>query len=104
MFEDFGQLPPMLDLPMYANDNTCDEISNNGIASYQQFREVYKLEVVQRQSEESEEQQGFRDLLLRLHEGDSSLDDWKRLSIRFEEQLTRIEQECFSDAIFLLTT
>ena len=81
MFGDFRQLPSVLDLPMYANDNTHNEISNNGIASYQQFREAYKLEVVQRQSGESEEQQGFRDLLLRLREGDSSLDDWKRLSI-----------------------
>lgn len=43
LFEDFGQFPP-LDLPMYA--------SNDGFAAYKQFREVYKLEAIQRQSRE----------------------------------------------------
>ena len=60
MFGDFGQLPPVLDVPMYANDISHDTNSNNGIASYKQFREVYKLDVVQRQSGESEEQRSFR--------------------------------------------
>jgi len=36
------------------------------------------------QSGESGEQQEFRDILLRLHQEDSSLKDWNRLSTRFD--------------------
>ena len=103
MFGDFGQLPPVLDLPMYAVNASRDTLSNNGIASYKQFREVYKLEIIQRQSGNSEEQQCFREILLRLREGDSNLDDWKRLTTRFKGNLNRIEQDRFSETVFVLT-
>jgi ATP-dependent exoDNAse (exonuclease V) alpha subunit len=100
---DFGQLPPVLDFPMYANNVSHDTTSNDGIASYKSFREVYKLDIVQRQSGDSEEQQGFRELLLRLRNGDSSLNDWEKLSTRFEGKLNRIERDRFLDAVFILT-
>ena len=58
-FGDFGQLPPVLDVPMYANNTTQDANSNDGIGAYKEFKEVYKLDVVQRQSGEEEEQQAF---------------------------------------------
>ena len=91
MFGDFRQLPPVRDMPMYANNITHDIISNDGIAAYKHFREVYKLDVVQRQSGNSEEQQGFRELLLRLRDGECTLEDWKKLCTRFENNLNRIE-------------
>jgi ATP-dependent DNA helicase PIF1 len=75
LFRNFGQLPPVLDLPMYTTNTSQATISNNRIASYKQFWEVYKLEKIQRQSENSEEQQCFRKILLRLREGESTLDD-----------------------------
>jgi len=103
MFGDFEQLSPVLDLPMYTTDVSRDTISNDRIASYLQFREVYKLEKIQRQSGDSIEQQRFREILLRLREGENSLDDWKQLTTRFEENLNRIERERFSDAVFILT-
>jgi len=49
MFGDFGQLPPDLDFTMYA-DAKRDSLSNSGIAAYNQFKEVYKLEIAQCQS------------------------------------------------------
>jgi hypothetical protein len=64
---------------------------------------VYKLEKIQRQSEDSLEQQCFREIVLRLREGENNLDDWRQLTTRFEENLNRIEQEWFSDAMFILT-
>jgi len=103
MFGDFGQLPPVLDLPMYTDKAMCGTISNNGVASYKQFREVYKLDVVQRQSEDSEEKRSFRDFLLRAREGKPTIDDWKLLRIRFEGNLDRVERDRFLDAVFLLT-
>ena len=55
LFGNFGQLPPVLDLPMYATNVSHDTKSNDGITAYKQFREVYKLDIVQRQSGETEE-------------------------------------------------
>lgn len=104
LFGDFGQLPPVLDLPMYVTEVSQDPVSNDGIAAYKHFSEAYKLDVVQRQSGESEEQRAFRDILLRLRDGESVLDDWRMLSTRFEENLSRTERDRFSDAIHLLTT
>ena len=34
LFEDFRQLPSVIDLPIYAKDISHDTTSNNGIASY----------------------------------------------------------------------
>src|SRR6266498_2572420 len=101
LFGDFGQLPPVLDLPMYTNNASHDESSNNGLVAYKQFKEVYELEQVLRQS--GTKQQEFRDILLRLRDGDSSIDDWKILAKRFDENLNRIEHDRFRDAVFILT-
>ncbi|RHZ78599.1 hypothetical protein Glove_159g42 [Diversispora epigaea] len=100
IFGDFGQLPPVLDLPMYT-DVLRDPLSNNGHATYLLFQEVYKLDVVQRQSGNSKEQEEFRDILLRLRNGESTLPDWKILTTRFEEKLSGVESNQFSDAMFL---
>ena len=74
MFGDFSQLLPVLDLPIY-NDAKRDSLSNSGIAAYKQFKEVYKLEIAQHQSENSKEQQEFRNILLRLRNEESTIDD-----------------------------
>ncbi|PKB95961.1 hypothetical protein RhiirA5_435717 [Rhizophagus irregularis] len=51
----FGQLSPVRDLPMYASTKR-DELSDSSFAAYKQFKEAYKLNVVQRQSGNSKEQ------------------------------------------------
>ncbi len=63
MFDDFSQLPPVFDLFMYTN-NLQKLLSNDSFAAYKLFREMYKLDVIQRQSGNSREQQNFRDILL----------------------------------------
>ncbi|CAB4412397.1 unnamed protein product [Rhizophagus irregularis] len=101
---DFGQLPPVLDVPMFSKNTSVDGNSNKGIAAYKHIREVFKLDVILRQTGNSNEQKEFRDILLRMRDRESSLDDWKILSTRFEENLNQQERERFSDAVFLLTT
>jgi ATP-dependent DNA helicase PIF1 len=101
LFGDFGQLPPVLDLPMYANNASHDRSSSNGLAAYKQFKEMYELDVIQRQS--GNEQQAFRDILLRLRDGESSLNDWNILTTRFEENLSIEERHRFRDAMFIHT-
>ena len=87
---------------MYANV-LRDPLFNNDLAAYSQFKEAYKLDVAQRQSGNTKEQQNFRDLLLQLRNGESELDDWKVLSTRFEGKINRTESKRFSDAMFILT-
>ena len=52
LFGNFGQLLPVLDLSIYANI-LRDPLSNNGHGVYNQFKEAYKLDVIQRQSEDT---------------------------------------------------
>ncbi|RGB21955.1 hypothetical protein C1646_776928 [Rhizophagus diaphanus] len=75
---DFGQLPPIRDLLMYASTKR-DALSDSSFAAYKQFKEAYKLNVVQRQSGNSKEQQDFRNILLRMRNGESTIDDWRTL-------------------------
>ena len=101
LFGDFGQLPPVLDLPMYASTQR-DALLNDGFADYKQFREVYELDVIQRQSGNSEIQQKFREILLRMRNGESTIEDWKILNSRTEDKQSREERNRFSDATFIL--
>src|SRR4051794_19369661 len=80
MFGDFRQLLPVLVLLMYANNVSNNMAFKNRLATYKQFIEVYKLNIMQQQSEEFEEQQRFRNILLRLRNRDSSLADWNTLT------------------------
>jgi hypothetical protein len=101
LFGNFGQLPPVLDLPMFSSAQR-DALSNDSFAAYKQFREVYKLDVIQRQSGDSEEQQNFREILLRLRNGDSVIEDWETFTSRLEEKQSREARDRFSDAICIL--
>ncbi|EXX51875.1 ATP-dependent DNA helicase PIF1-like [Rhizophagus irregularis DAOM 181602=DAOM 197198] len=65
LVSDFGQLPPVCDIPMYSQDHRpSDSLFEDGRNIYQQFQEVYKLEAVQRQLGNSDKQCQFRNLLI----------------------------------------
>ncbi|CAG8476436.1 19296_t:CDS:2 [Racocetra persica] len=98
---DFGQLLPVLDLFIYAINTLQDLVSNDGLVAYTQFKEVYKLNVIKRQSKESERQRIFRDILLQLHNDKSTLSDWETLTSRFEDKITSVERQQFLEAIFI---
>ncbi len=55
MFDNFGQLPPVLDLLIYTNIK-WDVLSNSSLAIYKQFKKAYKFDIIQHQSENSREQ------------------------------------------------
>ncbi|RHZ59331.1 hypothetical protein Glove_364g66 [Diversispora epigaea] len=52
-----------------------DPVFNNGHTAYKQFLKAYKLDIIQKQSEDSEEQWKFRDILLQLCNGEFTFDD-----------------------------
>lgn len=100
---DFDQLPLVLDEPIYLQISRHDLLSNDGVISYKQFREVYKLNIIQRQSGDSEEQRNFRDILLRMCDGESTEDDWRIFAIRFIDSpaTLSLENKQFSDATYI---
>ena len=71
LFGNFGQLPPVMDLPLYT-------LSDLGSAAYQSFDHAVILNQVMRQSGEDPDQVLFRDILLRLRDGRVT-EDLKRL-------------------------
>ena len=78
LFGDFGQLPPVMDLPLYTTVSRT-ALSDLGSAAYQSFDRAVVLDQVMRQSGEDPDQVLFRDILLRLRDGRVTEDDWKQL-------------------------
>ncbi|CAG8731859.1 2835_t:CDS:2 [Cetraspora pellucida] len=74
---DFGQLPPVLDDPMFLQTLRRSPLSNN------------------------EDQRHFRDILLRLRDGETTMDDWKTLTTRFADS-PDVDNCLFLDATSLL--
>ena len=65
LFGDFGQLPPVMDLPLYTSVSRSS-ISDLGRSAYQTFDKAVVLTQVMRQSGQDQEQVRFREILLRL--------------------------------------
>ena len=78
LFGDFGQLPPVMDLPLYTT-TTSSALSDIGSSGYQSFDHAVVLDQIMRQSGQDPSQVLFRDILLRLKSGETTEDDWKHL-------------------------
>ena len=81
LFGDFGQLPPVMDLPLYTTDSRSD-LSDQGRAAYHQFNQAVVLDQVMRQAGQDHEQVLFRDILLRLRDAKVTIADWKCLMMQ----------------------
>ena len=79
LFGDFAQLPPVSDKPLY-HTKPDNATSLMGYTAYMKFQDVVKLTVNQRVSDSSESR--FRDLLVRVRNGESTISDWKLLCSR----------------------
>ena len=78
LFGDFGQLPPVGDRPLYAPPSNCD-VAIHGHSIYSMFTSVIILSCVLRQAGSHPAVEAFRDLLLRLRDGNLTQNDWKLL-------------------------
>ena len=76
---DIAQLPPVNDNPLY-HSMPSNSTSLMGYCAYQEINKVVRLEVNQRVTNEN--QQKFRSLLIRLRNGNSTLEDWNFLHTR----------------------
>ncbi|CAB3985549.1 ATP-dependent DNA helicase PIF1 [Paramuricea clavata] len=86
---DPGQLPPVADKPLY-HARPSNAVGEQGHQAYHMFDKVVKLTVNQRVQGMTSEQVQFRDLLLRLRKGDSTVDDWKLLLTRQPSNVTNL--------------
>ena len=78
LFGDFGQLPPVMDLPLYSTESRS-ALSDLGSAAYQLFDHAVVLKQVMRQSGQTPAQVLFRQILLRLRDARLTYDDWQQL-------------------------
>lgn len=78
LFGDFGQLPPVMDLSLYTTVSR-GELSDQGSATYHSFDQAIVLDKIMRQSGQSADQVLFRDILLRLRDGTTTVADWEEL-------------------------
>ena len=76
-----GQLPPVMDMPLYTTVPSS-ELSDLGSANCHMFYRAVMLDQVMRQAGQDDEQTLFRDLLLYLRNGKSTLDYWSHLMKR----------------------
>ena len=92
---DPGQLPPVADKPLY-HAKPSNAVGEQGHQAYRMFDKVIKLTVNQRVQGITSDQVLFRDLLLRLRKGESTLDDWKLLLTRQPSSVSDLSE--FDDA------
>ena len=100
LFGDFGQLPPVFDLPLYTTLSRSID-SDLGRATYQAFDKADTLTQVMRQSGQDQDQVRFRELLLRLRDGQVTQEDWELLMTRSAANVADTRPFEFENALHL---
>lgn len=90
-----------MDSPLFTIESKS-ALSDLGSATYQQFDRAVVLERVMRQAGEDPEQRLFRDMLMRLRNGELSREDWKHLMTRTPAEVRDVSR--FDDALHLFPT
>ena len=80
LFGDFGQLPSVMDLPLYSSDMKSP-LSDLGRTAYQSFSKAIVLTQVMRQLGQNPEQVRFREIL-HLRNAQVTVEDWQYLMTR----------------------
>ena len=101
LFGDFGQLPPVMDLPLYTT-STSSPLSDIGSSSYRSFSDAAVLDQIMRQSGDDPSQILFRNILLRLRNCEVTEADWRTLMTRTLSQVS--DTSMFDNAIHLFPT
>ena len=99
LFGDFGQLAPVMDLPLYTT-STSSALSDIDASGYHSFNHAVQLDQIMRQAGQDPNQVLFRNLL-RLRKDEVTEDDWKHLMTRTPANIHDIS---FNDALRLFPT
>jgi ATP-dependent DNA helicase PIF1 len=98
LFGDFGQLPPVADRRMYHLGQNSPVRAQEGFTAYRTFTSCVNLTQCVRQQNDHV----FKDCLLRIRDGQTSLEDYQLLSTRFKGVADNEEE--FIDAVHLFPT
>ena len=90
-----------MDLPLYTT-NCRSELSDQGRAAYQTFKQAVVLDQVMRQAGQNPEQVQFQNILLRLRDAKVTISDWNCLMTRTHTRVQDIST--FSTALHLIPT
>ena len=101
LFGDFGQLPPVMDLPLYTTV-TRSELSDQGRTAYQSFQQAVVLDQVMRQAGQDPQQVQFRDILLRLRDAKVTVADWNYMMTQTPTHVQDLSP--FANALHLIPT
>ena len=101
LFGDFGQLPPVMDLPLYTTETRTD-LSDQGRSAYLQFEKAYVLNQVMRQAGNDPEQIQFRSTLMKLRDAEVGVDDWQYLMKQVPTKVRDVSS--FANALHLYPT
>ena len=101
LFGDFGQLPPVFDLPLFTTTQSS-KLSDLGRTAYQSFSKAVVLTRVMRQTGQDLQQIRFRNILLRLRDAKVTLDDWEELMTRTSTNVPNLE--AYHEALHLYPT
>lgn len=101
LFGDFGQLPPVMDLPLYTT-STSSPLSDIGSSSYRSFDKATVLDQIMRQSGDDPSQVLFRNILLRLRNCEVTEADWRTLMTRTPAEVS--DASTFDNAVHLFPT
>ena len=100
LFGDFGQLPPVMDLPLYTTSRAA--LSDQGSTAYQLFNHAIVLKQVMHQSGQDPDQILFRNILIRLRDARLTIDNWKQLMKQTPAEVSNLTP--FSNALHLYPT
>ncbi len=109
MFSDFGQLPPVADIPLFdlrLRDGISEQIleANQGRDAYLSLTESITLNRIMRQRGEGENARRFRELLEHMQNNEVSDEDVELLNNRVLGDLPPDQRATFDDALYLCPT
>ena len=105
LFGDFGQLPPVMDLPLYTMDSRTElseDSTEQGRMAYQTFTHAVILDQVMRQAGHDPQQVQFRDILLCLRDAKVTVADWNCLMTQIPTRVKDLTP--FATSLHLIST
>ena len=102
---DFGQLPPVMDTPLYACiTETSHSVLHHSFRLYRDsFTRAFELTQQMRQRGETDMDIRFQNALLNIRMGEIQKEDWEFLQTRVLTQLCPVERAMFDNAVVLLS-
>ena len=106
LFGDYGQLPPVMDSPLYAPiTDRSETILQHAFQLYRSsFTRAFELTQQMRQQGITDMDRRFQIVLSNLRTGEVQKEDWEFLQTRVLARLSPPERSTFESAIFLFST